>query len=180
MRDDHSTRDLLEQARRGDLPARERLAARLLTRLGRWARGKLPAAARDKFDTMDIVQECVMRTMMRLEAFEWRHDRSLESYLRPAIRNRIRNEVRRVGLRPFMVESTGEERDPSISPLDEVFADEEREAVRLRLDEGWEYARIAAATGLPSADAARMAVARALAKVARELERADRGAAHRP
>jgi RNA polymerase sigma-70 factor (ECF subfamily) len=48
--------------------------------------------------------------------------------------------------------------------------DEEREAVVTRVEFGLSYAEVAEALGKPSADAARMAVVRALVKLAREMD----------
>jgi RNA polymerase sigma-70 factor (ECF subfamily) len=48
--------------------------------------------------------------------------------------------------------------------------DEEREAVVTRVEFGLSYAEVADALGKPSADAARMAVVRALVKLAREMD----------
>ena len=48
--------------------------------------------------------------------------------------------------------------------------EDEREAVVTRVEFGLSYAEVADALGKPSADAARMAVVRALVKLAREME----------
>jgi RNA polymerase sigma-70 factor (ECF subfamily) len=47
--------------------------------------------------------------------------------------------------------------------------DEERDAVVTRVEFGLSYAEVAEALGKPSADAARMAVVRALVKLANEM-----------
>jgi len=184
--DQNATQELLELARRGDRGAREVLAARYLTRLRRWASGRLPQQARDMVDTVDIVQECLVRALDRLEGFELRHESAFQAYLHTAILNRIRNEARRVASRPPTAAIDGSEPDHQPSPLDEVIAlellehyalaldrlsDEERAAIHLRVELGRDYDDIAAAMAKPSADAARMAVRRALDALAREMER---------
>ena len=56
-----STFDLVERAKRGDQAALNRLYARFLPSLRRWASGRLPRWTRDLMDTDDIVQETVLR-----------------------------------------------------------------------------------------------------------------------
>ena len=62
--------DLLQRARAGDQTAVEELLARHLPLLKRWASGCLPRWARDITDTSDLVQETVLQTFKRLDAFE--------------------------------------------------------------------------------------------------------------
>lgn len=51
-------------------------------------------------DTDDLVQETVISTLKRIEVFEYRADAALQAYLRQAVMNRIRNEIRRVTRHP--------------------------------------------------------------------------------
>ena len=60
-----STFHLLGQARAGDQEALERLFARHLKPLQRWARGRLPTWARDLADTDDLVQDTLAQTFKR-------------------------------------------------------------------------------------------------------------------
>src|SRR6202035_2381849 len=90
-----STFDLVERAKSGDGDALNRLFARYLPSLRRWASGRLPRWARDLMDTDDLVQETMIRAVKRLGAFESRHEGALQAYLRQAVVNRIRDEVRR-------------------------------------------------------------------------------------
>lgn len=188
--DQEATQNLLVLARSGDPAARELLAARYLTRLRRWASGRLPDRARDKVDTVDIVQECLVRALERLDAFELRHESAFQAYLHTAILNRIKNEFRRVASRPPSTEVSGREPDHAASPLDQVIAleiiehyavalgrlrDEERECIRLRVDMECDYDEIARLLNKPSTDAARMAVTRALDSLAREMDRVRGG-----
>ena len=55
-----STFDLIERVRQGDQEALERLFARHLTPLQRWASGRLPRWARDLADTDDLVQDTLL------------------------------------------------------------------------------------------------------------------------
>ena len=51
------TQELVERAKGGDSEALERLLARAMPRLRRWATGRLPRWTRDLTDTDDLVQE---------------------------------------------------------------------------------------------------------------------------
>ena len=90
-----STFHLIERARQGDQDALERLFAQHLQPLQRWARGRLPRWARDLADTDDLVQDALAQTFKRLDAFEIRGVGALRAYLRQAVTNRIRDELRR-------------------------------------------------------------------------------------
>lgn len=179
-----STTTLLERARTGDQAAMELLLARYLPRLRRWAHGRLPGWARDLADTGDLVQETLVRTFRRLEGFENRGDGALDAYLRHVLLNRIREEVRRAGRRfEQSALSTGIPADGT-SPLEAAVGAETwaryqraltglkpvyREIIVARVELGWDNEQIARAFGKPSANAARMAVERALFRLAREM-----------
>ena len=72
-----STATLLSLMRDGDGAARERLVARYLPLLRRWAHGRLPGYARDLNDTNDLVQITLMSALRNLEQFESRHEGAL-------------------------------------------------------------------------------------------------------
>lgn len=180
-----TTADLLARARRGDADALNELFARYLQPLRRWARGRLPRWTRDLRDTDDLVQETLLQTLGRLDSFEPRHEGALQAYLRQAVVNRIRDEVRRVGRRPLAGAIDEEHPDSAVSPLEQAIGaealeryeaalerlgPEEREMVVARVEMGNSYQQIAVAHGKPSADAARMAVARALVRLAAEMD----------
>lgn len=177
--------ELLRRARQGDRAAAETLCRRYAPRLRRWAHGRLPARARDLVDTDDLVQEVLMQTTKRMDArFEPRHDGALQAYLRQALHNRIGMEIRRARRRPAAGEPAGEAMDPGPSPLElavgrESLAryeaalgrlrPEDREAIVLRLEMGQDYQQLAEALHKPSANAARMAVVRALVHLAERI-----------
>src|SRR5262245_1350003 len=87
-----STQQLLDLVKQGDRDALERLYTRCVPPLRRWARGRLPAAARGALDTQDLVQDTVVNSLRRLEQFDSRHEGALQAYLRQAVLNRIRDE----------------------------------------------------------------------------------------
>lgn len=183
------THELLQLAKDGDGRARDLLLARYLPRLQRWASGRLPTWARSLVDTSDVVQDVFLRTLQGIERVEVRGPGVFQAYVRRAVLNRIRDEVRWASRRPgpdgvpeelaaheptplerAITTETLERYESALEALDEG----ERELVHLRieLDFGWD--EIATMTGRPSADAARMATKRALARVAGHM------AAYRP
>jgi RNA polymerase sigma-70 factor (ECF subfamily) len=180
----HSSLTLLERARSGDGIARDMLITRYLPRLQRWAAGRLPRWARDISDTQDLVQEAVFRTFKRIETFEVRGEGSLQAYLRQAILNRIREELRRAHRRPQRGALDSDAQDQARSPLDEAIGHEavaryeralatlrkeDREAVVAKIELGCSNVELAALLGKPSANAARMAAERAILRLARVM-----------
>jgi RNA polymerase sigma-70 factor, ECF subfamily len=182
-----STTDLLRRAREGDAQAVDDLFRRHLGPLRRWARGRLPRWTRDLRDTEDLVQETLAQTLRHIHSFEPRHDGALQAYMRQALINRVRDEVRRVARYPTAasIDENTEFADASASPLEEAIGGEavaryeaalqrlrpeERELIIGRVELQQSYAQIAAAHGKSSADAARMAVTRALVRLAEEMD----------
>jgi RNA polymerase sigma-70 factor (ECF subfamily) len=179
-----STVDLLERARQGDPCATDALFQRIVPALRRWARGRLPANARELCDTEDLVQDTLAGVLRHLTEFEVRHQGSLLAYLRLALLNRVRDEVRRTRRRAPAVELPAEWPDGSASPLEQVLGRaevmryeralqrlraEHREAILWRIECGCGYEELANALGKPSANAARVAVRRALMRLAKEM-----------
>lgn len=175
---------LLERVRQGNDEALDVLLRRYVPALRRWARGRLPPWARDLGDTEDIVQETVFRTLQNLKTFEHRHEGALQAYLRQAVMNRIRDECRRVGRRPHMGELDEQIPDDGVSPLEAAVGvqtlqryesalqhlrPDDREAIVARLEMGYSYGEIAVMLGKSSPDAARVAVSRALVRLAELL-----------
>jgi RNA polymerase sigma factor (sigma-70 family) len=184
-----SSIELLAKVRAGDDDALERLLARHLPRLRRWASGRLPPWARDRGDTDDLVQETVIQTLRRIEAFEPRHDGALQAYLRQALVNRIRDAVRRAGRRPEAVPLDEEMTGNAVSPLEQAIGleslerydaalallrEQDREAIVGRIELGQSYEELAIALGTPTGEAARQAVHRAILRLA-EAMRDGRG-----
>ena len=168
-----STLLLLERARAGDEGALNDLFARYGPALRRWASGRLPRWARDLADTPDLVQDTLLQTFRNIDGFEHRGEGALQAYLRYAVMNRIRDELRKARHRPDRAGLDPEHRDEGPSPLERAIGTEaveryeaalgrlrpeERDVVIARLEMGLTYPEIAATTGKPSANAARMFV----------------------
>ena len=183
--DVESTAVLLSRIRAGDGEARERLFARCMPLLQRWAHRRLPQRARDIADTDDLVQVALLKAFHRVGEFESRHEGAFLAYLRTILLNAVRDELRRSARRPQVTELDEEmTRDGGPSVLDELIGrdkmrryeealgrlnEEQREAVILRVEFGMSHGEVAQAMGKPNADAARMTVARALVHLTRAL-----------
>src|SRR4051812_9493393 len=98
--DPHSSYSLLLRARDGDSDACNELCARYLPRLRRWAHGRLPGWARQHLDTEDIVQDTLMRSVRQLPAFTPNNERAFCAYVSEALRNRLRDVMRRAVTHP--------------------------------------------------------------------------------
>jgi RNA polymerase sigma-70 factor (ECF subfamily) len=184
--DPESTFILIDRARAGDREALDRLLSRHLRPLQRWARGRLPKWARSLADTDDLVQDTLIQTFKRIDSVEPRGVGALQAYLRQAVLNRIRDELRRKRRRPEIGELGDLEADRAASPVEQAIGreavdryesaltrlrPEEREAIIARVEMGYSYEELAEALGKPSADAARKAAKRALVRLAMEMER---------
>jgi RNA polymerase sigma-70 factor (ECF subfamily) len=182
---------LVEGARAGDPRAREQLARRCVESLLRFAHGRVPRGARGRIDSSDLVQTAVLRAFERLQAFERRGHGSFLAHLRTIVLNQVRDEAARMAARAPHVEPGESLAHPGPSPLEAAIGrelveayeaalarlpDEQREAIVLRLEMGYSYQEIAEAVGSPSANATRMMLARALVRLAREMEAHGPGA----
>jgi RNA polymerase sigma-70 factor (ECF subfamily) len=181
---DEPTIELVVRARGGDRLAVEALLQRCLPGLRRWAHGRLPPAARSSLDTQDLVQETVLHVLRRLDHFEPRHVGAMQAYLRQSVINRIRDEVRKVSRHPSSVELPADLVSDRTSPLEVAVQSEayqhyrdalgdlgtrDRELVVARVEAQWSVAEIAERFEMPTADAARMAVGRALKRLTSKL-----------
>lgn len=175
--------DLLARARTGDTEALNALCARYLPRLQKWAHGRLPAWARGALDTHDLVQDTLAHVVQRLGSFEPRHDGAFQAYLRQALLNRVRDQLRWAQRRPTdAIESNRPDLGPS--PIEEAIGSEaveryeaalqrlrpdDREAIIARIEMGHSYPDVAQALGKPTVAAAHVAVSRALVRLAKEM-----------
>lgn len=176
---EESSLALLARAKQGDAVALEALMGRYLTRLQRWASGRVPSRARSLLDTDDLVQDALLSTFRRLNTFQPRHDGALLAYLREAVANRIKNELRRALPE---VESVELESVASAQPsqLDRLLSreslaryehalaqlsDDDRAAIIFRFEMSYSYDALARATNRPTSDAARKLTERALRRL---------------
>lgn len=173
-----STQELVGLARAGDESARNRLVDRCLPLLKKWARGRLPHYARGLAETDDLVQGTLLRTLQRLDSIELRGPGSFLAYMRQSLMNAVRDEIRRCSRRreePLATSGPGEQRNALQADLDALMdyekslaslPERQRNAVVLRVEFDLTFPEIAAELDMPSADAARMTVARAMLRLA--------------
>jgi RNA polymerase sigma-70 factor (ECF subfamily) len=176
-----ATSELLRLAQGGDDRASAALLARYLPRLQLWAAGRLPLYARSLFDTGDLVQETLLRVLQGLDRIEAKGPGGFQAYVRQALLNRLRDEIRWAARRPGPEDVPETLEDLAPSPLESTIgadvlaryersfaglADADQELLHLRIELDFDYKEIARMTGKPSVDAARMAVQRALARLA--------------
>lgn len=185
---DKSSQYLLRRAQGGDSRALELLANRYLPRLRLWARGRLPAYARDLINTEDLVQDAFVRTLARLDQVAPPRNEAVFAYFRHAILNRIRDEIRRPHRIDPLSKHPVEKPDSAPSPIEEVIGREtmerfeaalsqlsaaDRDCIMARIELNLSYQDIADLLGKPSPDAARVAVGRALARLAKKMANAS-------
>lgn len=184
-----SSMTLLRRAQSGDDDALNDLCARYLPRLERWARGRLPAWARTALDTQDLVQLTITQVARNLRSFEPRHEGAFQAYVRRALLNQVRDEIRRARRHapPDVLESDRPSLEPS--PLElavgqelldrydaalERLKESDREAIVVRVEMGLNWTQVADALGKNSPEAAQMTVRRALLRLAKEMSLAPR------
>ncbi len=180
-----STADLLALVRGGDAAAKDKLAARYLPILRRWASGRLPHYTRGLHDTDDLVQISLLKALDKVNDFEYRQEGGFLAYIRAILLNAVRYELRRYQRRPARSELDDNIRSPQQSALEDavgreaielyeaalaILPEDQQEAVILRVEFGYSYQEIAEAIGKPSSNATRMAVTRALARLAEEID----------
>ena len=174
------TLSLLERARAGDEAALDALVARYRPALVRWARGRLPVWARDLADTDDLVQSALIKTIRNLDSFQPTCEASFQQYLRQAVRNVVRDEIRGARRRPVTAGIDPDHASDSPSPLERVLGRErlaryedalarltaaERGAIVAPLEFGFTHRELAAALGKGTPDAARKLTQKAMGRL---------------
>lgn len=182
----HSTANLLLRARGGDASALDELIQRHVGPLRRWAHGRLPRWARTLADTEDFVQEALLHTIGRMHDIELQGHAALQNYLRRAVENRIKDEFRRIGRRGLPAVLDEELTDRAPTPLESAVVSEterrylaglarlretDRQLVVARVELGYSFEQLAVLTGRLRPDSARVALRRALQRLALEMAR---------
>ena len=177
---DEPTVELIVRARQGDRGAVDAILQRCLPSLKRFAHGRLPAAARSMIDTNDLVQDAALNAVKHLDTFEPRHVGAMQAYLRRSVINRICDEVRRVNRNPPADGLPDDLVSDQTNQLEKVIETEayehyrhaltklnprERELIVARVELGWAMTDISRRFSMPSVDATRMAVSRAVKKL---------------
>jgi RNA polymerase sigma factor (sigma-70 family) len=136
-------------------------------------------------ETEDLVQETLFNAVRQLPTFEMRDQHALRAYMKRAVRNRVQDEVKRASRHP-----PGDALPESLcsgapSPADRAIAREDlvrcrvalarlrpgdRRLILLTLSGETNLRTLAAHTGKASGDAARVALTRAIKRLAIEME----------
>jgi RNA polymerase sigma-70 factor (ECF subfamily) len=185
--DDESSLRLLERVRAGDAEALEVLLTRYRPRLVRWAHGRLGPSARGVCDTEDLVQNTLIKAVRNLDTFQAVGASGFQHYLRMAIANAVRDEVRNAHRRPGhsplppswpceepspLERAIGRQRLARYEAALARLTGEECEAVIARFEFGFTHDELAVALGKPSADAARKLCARAIQRLLAAMDAA--------
>src|SRR5262245_2234341 len=143
------------------------------------------SSARDLAETDDLVQVTLVRSLSHLHEFDDRGEGAFFAYLRRALLNAIRDEIRRSRRHPARQGLDGAIADRGRSPVEDAIgrealerydnalaelSEEQRAAVILKLEFGMTNPELAAAMGKPTPNAARMTVARALIRIAEAMD----------
>jgi RNA polymerase sigma-70 factor, ECF subfamily len=119
-----------------------------------------------------------------LDHFDARGVGAFQAYLRQAVVNGVRDELRRKGRRPDRAELAEVDVRSHQSPLEDAIGretlehyeaalrrlrPEEREVIVARVEMGYSYEELAQVLGKPTPDAARKAAQRALVRLAEEM-----------
>ena len=172
----------MRRARDGSRSALDALFAWYAPWLRRWTHGRLPRWVRGVIDTSDLVQDSLHQTFSRLRWFEAEHAGALRAYLRRSVDNRIRDELRRAAYRssviapddPLRLSDAAAEQFTQLVEGDawrrylrglKQLNGRDRRLIVGRAELGYNYRQLAFTERLPSAEAARKAVRRALARL---------------
>ncbi|MEZ5473111.1 MAG: RNA polymerase sigma factor [Marinicella sp.] len=172
-----ATAVLLDQAKKGDQEAAATLMKIFDPILRQWAHGRLPQYMRSLYETADVVQETLLVGFNKIDQFESQYAGSFLVYLRVILANRIK---KLISTRPpeselNVTKALEHSTLHHSAHLDSMLAYEEalskisqdeKEAVVMRVEFGFNFKEIAALLGKPSANAARMYVSRCLLKLA--------------
>ncbi|MGB8634687.1 MAG: sigma-70 family RNA polymerase sigma factor [Rhodanobacteraceae bacterium] len=176
-----NTTRLIGRIRAGDGSARECLISRYLPMLRKWAHGRLPSYGRDLSETDDLVQITFLRALNRLESFESQRPGAFLAYLRTILMNAVREELRRRRTSPATTRLLDTLPSPQASVVEQAIGGQTLEAyeralsrlpenkrmgVMMRIEFEMSFQEIADELEMPSANASRMMVVRAIEDLA--------------
>ena len=194
VRDDpRSEQLLLDRVLRGSVSGVNGFFAQYAPWLRRRGRGRLPQWARSGATTSDLVQDVLHQTYKRLDWFESKHVSAMRAYLRNALENRVRDELRRATRRlninrtlvPHERSQPFEDAAPQYQHLRneemwiryrdglKALAKRDRRLIVGRAELGYSYKQLAAIEGMPTADAARKAFKRAVIRLSTAMPNED-------
>ena len=180
---------LLERVRHGRASAIEALFTRYSPWVRRRLRGRLPQWARSGLTTSDLAQDVLHHTFARLNWFESKHMSALRGYLRRAVENRVQDELRRASRRldksRFIEPPDPSGHSEDASPQHRQLLNKEmwqryrdglkglkerdRRLIVGRAELGYSYRQLATIERMPSSDAARKALKRAVIRLSKVM-----------
>jgi RNA polymerase sigma factor (sigma-70 family) len=174
-------------ARAGDPGALEEFFRRQLPLLKRWADVRVPRWLAREADADDFVQRTALRTLQRLGHLPTRSIDEVQAYMRQILVNLVRDEIRRAGRRPDHVAVREEDAIWERSPLDTLvgrhawssftralksLSPRDRAAIVGRFEAGLSYRALQLRLNTETDDAARIAVSRAVSRLAAAMHEA--------
>ena len=189
MRDSTEEAHLIRRVQRGDRHAVEELFTLELPRLRRWARGRVSVQAQHRATTDDLIQEVLIKALRGVRHFSPEGGGSFQAYLRRALVNMVRDEVRAAARAPLVSPLDDLHRSYAPSPLDRAIGRQAyaryrtalarltpraRRAAIARLERGESYQEVAERIGCPTALAARAVVGRAVERIIVLMTSAER------
>jgi RNA polymerase sigma-70 factor (ECF subfamily) len=199
---------LLRRAHAGEREAYESLFARYYPRVLAIARARLGGTLEDFLEVEDLAQDAMMQAIAAFDRFELRDDASLIGWFARIVENRIRDTWRRANVRLPLARGAeprvGDAGDASAPQFERAASQtgalsglirreeaellqrcltrlepQQRELILQRTLQGRAWGEIAGDLGFPTADAARMAFARAKLVLAEVLAGLEEGPAGR-
>jgi RNA polymerase sigma-70 factor (ECF subfamily) len=184
---------LVRRAQQGDRGAFDALIRRSEDRLIALVRARMGTALRRHEESRDIVQSVLREAVADLPDFEYRGEGSFLAWLSTVVRHKVAHRARDLGRdkrdaareRPVESSDRAEVAARADGPLEVAIGheaeqryhaalaslpDPERELLLLYLELGCAYEEIAGALAIPSPDAVRKRIARALAKLNARME----------
>lgn len=171
---------LLNGFKEGDATASNALLQVFRPLLLKWAHGRVPQKARDYLDTHDVVQDTLVLALKNQQQVKADNPGAFFCYLRQIFLNQIKQELRKN--KPFQVALTTQfsnheklayEKDMNtLMAYDQALerlSEEQKQAVVMRLEFGLSHQEIADVMNKNSPDAARVYIARAVAKLAEQM-----------
>ena len=180
-----ATADLVARIRGGDQVALEMLINRILPSLRRIGHRRLAGHARSLLDIDDLIQDALVSLVRRLPHFVCHTPGALLAYLQRVIVNRIIDATRKRASQGEWIALPDECAGQVASPLQRVIDKEEmlryraamlrlkprdRQLIVMRVEHRLTYQEIATRLDVPSPNAARVALIRAMARLVSALE----------
>jgi RNA polymerase sigma factor (sigma-70 family) len=175
---------LIVRVQRGERQALDIFFGYHLPLLSKWAATRVPRWLESEVDADDLVQLAAIRTLRRLHHLSPERAGSIQAYMRQTVLNLLRDAARRAGRVPERVAIEDCHAADDDSAFDIIAARRstrayaqakrrlsrrDRDAITGRVERGLDYEALTTVLRVPSANAARVAVTRAVARLVKEM-----------